>query len=480
MKRRVLGALLLVIGAVTGVMSSPAAAAAQLTVTPATGLIDLQAVQVEATGFRPGALVGACQTIVGAASSDDCASETLVWGPSSATGTMSLTVTVRRFVYIPSLDRTVDCTDPAERCAIAAAEAFDIAATIVDLPIAFAPALPPPPTRGSITVSPDEGLIHGEVVAVEGTGFRPDVDVVIGQCVPEPRSSGDCSRWEGTVARTDDAGSFSSTHRLRRAFYLPEGGPIVDCVSSPCTIAVSERLDFPGTVVTAPLGFEPPSGEPAISVTPDQDLRPGDVVTVSGVDFVPNEAVQASSCSDTSCWRYATTVVGEDGSFSVRLTMFDPGDACRAATSSCHVRVQQWEPFFLSVEAPIAFAPPDPPPPVVAPGGATVVEGDGPTTTLQMPVTLSAPSNRTVTVEWATVHDPAWGDVAAVPGLDYAPASAVVTFAPGATEATATVTVTGDEVPEGDELLVVSFRNPTNARMGGFWGLGFGGIADDD
>jgi hypothetical protein len=35
-------------------------------------------------------------------------------------------------------------------------------------------------------------------------------------------------------------------------------------------------------------------------------------------------------------------------------------------------------------------------------------------------------------------------------------------------------------VDEIDELLVVSFHHPTNALMGGFWGLGFGGITDDD
>jgi hypothetical protein len=42
------------------------------------------------------------------------------------------------------------------------------------------------------------------------------------------------------------------------------------------------------------------------------------------------------------------------------------------------------------------------------------------------------------------------------------------------------VTVLGDTTPEPDELVVISFLNPVNARMGGFWGLAFAGIADDD
>jgi hypothetical protein len=55
-----------------------------------------------------------------------------------------------------------------------------------------------------------------------------------------------------------------------------------------------------------------------------------------------------------------------------------------------------------------------------------------------------------------------------------------VTFEPGQTTATAVLTVVGDTGPEPDEYVVVSFSQPTNARMGGFWGLGFAVITDDD
>jgi hypothetical protein len=43
----------------------------------------------------------------------------------------------------------------------------------------------------------------------------------------------------------------------------------------------------------------------------------------------------------------------------------------------------------------------------------------------------------------------------------------------------ATVTVRGDERAEDDELFVLGFGSPTNARMGGF-GSRFGTIVDDD
>lgn len=118
--------------------------------------------------------------------------------------------------------------------------------------------------------------------------------------------------------------------------------------------------------------------------------------------------------------------------------------------------------------------------PTVVPGGATLTEGDVGTSVLEIPVVLSKPSDVAVTVDWATVFDPAWGPAAAAPGDDYSAASGSVTFAPGETATSVAISIAGDTVPEADELVAVSFRNPSNATMGGYWGLGFGGIADDD
>jgi hypothetical protein len=122
----------------------------------------------------------------------------------------------------------------------------------------------------------------------------------------------------------------------------------------------------------------------------------------------------------------------------------------------------------------------DDPSPTVLPGEVTVLEGDVGTHVMAVPVTLSGPSARTVTVAWTTVYRSEWGEPGALPGVDYEVAGGQVTFAPGETEQTVPVTVVGDGVDEIDELLVVSFHHPTNALMGGFWGLGFGGITDDD
>ena len=115
----------------------------------------------------------------------------------------------------------------------------------------------------------------------------------------------------------------------------------------------------------------------------------------------------------------------------------------------------------------------DDPLPVITPGVGSVTEGS---TTVQMavPVTLSAPSGRTVTVAWQTLA------ASASPPGDFTSASGTVTFAPGETLKTVPVTVHGDLVPEPDEGFLISFTNPANATVGGFYGLGFGLITDDD
>ena len=79
-----------------------------------------------------------------------------------------------------------------------------------------------------------------------------------------------------------------------------------------------------------------------------------------------------------------------------------------------------------------------------------------------------------VTADWAT------GTIGATTADDFVAGSGTVTFAPGQTEATVSVTVNGDTVKEDDEYIATLFSNATNAHIGGWLGLGFGHIIDDD
>ena len=100
-------------------------------------------------------------------------------------------------------------------------------------------------------------------------------------------------------------------------------------------------------------------------------------------------------------------------------------------------------------------------------------EGNVGTTTATFTVTLSAPSGRTVTVDWMTADDSA-----TELSEDYAPAWGTVTFAPGETSKSFDVSVNGDLVAELDETFRVVLTSPSNATLAKPEGVGT--IRDDE
>ncbi|MFN8373153.1 MAG: Calx-beta domain-containing protein [Anaerolineae bacterium] len=103
----------------------------------------------------------------------------------------------------------------------------------------------------------------------------------------------------------------------------------------------------------------------------------------------------------------------------------------------------------------------------------SVVEGNTGTVTAQFTVTLANTSNQTITVNAAT------SNVNAVSGADYvALPSTLVTFAPGVTTQTVTVTVNGDYIDEVDETYNVNLSGVVNGIISD--ALGVGTIVDDD
>ena len=118
--------------------------------------------------------------------------------------------------------------------------------------------------------------------------------------------------------------------------------------------------------------------------------------------------------------------------------------------------------------------------PKVVPGGMSMSEGDAGSQDLTIPVSLSESWSDTVTVEWTTIVVPGAPGSQAEPPGDYTPASGTVIFDPGETAQSVTVPVNGDMDVEPDEYFAVSFSNPTNAAIGGYYGLGGGGITNDD
>lgn len=76
-------------------------------------------------------------------------------------------------------------------------------------------------------------------------------------------------------------------------------------------------------------------------------------------------------------------------------------------------------------------------------------------------VRLSAPSTKTITVNYATA------DGTATAGSDYQIKSGVLTFAPGVTNQIISIATLGDTItPEPDETFFINLSNPSNAQIG--------------
>src|SRR5262249_7808002 len=97
--------------------------------------------------------------------------------------------------------------------------------------------------------------------------------------------------------------------------------------------------------------------------------------------------------------------------------------------------------------------------PAISASAASVTEGNSGTTALSFTVSLSNPSYQTVTVAYAT------SNVSATAGSDYTAASGTLTFAPGETTKTVTVSVNGDTTFESNETLTLTLSNPGNATL---------------
>jgi Calx-beta domain-containing protein len=108
----------------------------------------------------------------------------------------------------------------------------------------------------------------------------------------------------------------------------------------------------------------------------------------------------------------------------------------------------------------------DDPLPTLSIDDVIVGEGDAGTKTASFSVSLSAPSGRTVTVDWATA------DGNATQPADYGSDSGSATFAPGDTSENVDVTVNGDTELEADETFSVALTNPTNATVSDASGTG--------
>jgi hypothetical protein len=92
---------------------------------------------------------------------------------------------------------------------------------------------------------------------------------------------------------------------------------------------------------------------------------------------------------------------------------------------------------------------------------AATSNGSEATTSVNIPVTLSAATTATVTVNYAVTGGTATGG-----GTDYTLAAGQLTFVPSDTSENIPVTINNDTLDEVDETIIVTLSSPTNATLG--------------
>lgn len=112
------------------------------------------------------------------------------------------------------------------------------------------------------------------------------------------------------------------------------------------------------------------------------------------------------------------------------------------------------------------------PTPTVSIGDVTIAEGNNGTLNALFPITLSAASGQSVTVNFATA------DGTATAGTDYEFKSGFNTFGPGETSRTIAVAIKGDPDVEPNETFSVNLTSVTNATLADSQGIGT--IINDD
>jgi len=113
------------------------------------------------------------------------------------------------------------------------------------------------------------------------------------------------------------------------------------------------------------------------------------------------------------------------------------------------------------------------PPPTIVINDVRKSEGDSGRTSFTFTVSLSAPSEKQVSVNYATANG-----TASMSGSDYVAASGALFFAPGQTGQTITIWVVGDKKSEADETFFLNLSGATNAVLADSQGVGT--ILNDD
>ncbi|MEP6360375.1 MAG: retention module-containing protein [Halioglobus sp.] len=298
---------------------------------------------------------------------------------------------------------------------------------------------------------------------------------------------------EPVVIRAQDNDIFLEGERIA-SFTQPENGSVV--LNSDGTFTYTPREGFDGTDTFTYVGINPTGtaqdeATVTIVVTLPQAPEPQPLPLISIGDAVVQEGdtaivtISLSAPSDQVITvkvdtfdRTATSISGDYDPDSETVT-FNPGETEVTISIPTNVDdIQEGTEFLVAdlsdpVNAEIhdgegVIEIVDDFTPTISIGDDTVVEGGTATVT----VSLSAPVDEEVTVSFNTA------DGSATVGNDYNAATGTITFAPGQTSTTVSVTTVGDTVVENNETFFVNLSDADGATI--VDGQGEVIILDDD
>jgi hypothetical protein len=223
---------------------------------------------------------------------------------------------------------------------------------------------------------------------------------------------------------------------------------------------------------------------PSISIN-DVSTAEGNTETTNAVFTVILSSPSGRSVTVNFSTADGTATAGTDYVASSGTLTFNPGETTKTITVLVNgdTVIEADKTFFVNLSNPFdatiadgqgqnTILNDDIPLPAISINDVTVPEGNSGTTTGVFTVSLSRASSQVVTASYSTA------DGSATAGSDYVSTSGTVTFNPGETSKTITVTTIGDTVVEGNESFFINLTSATNATIAD--GQGIGTIVDDD
>jgi hypothetical protein len=280
------------------------AALGSVTVSPGSGLVHGQDVTVHGEGWPAGDEVTVLQCGPNPLDPDDCEPAVLDEGDIGRVGAGG--AVTRHFVaevVLDTLEGPIDCRVVTCRIGL-----LDLWTGRLRLrTVGFDPG-GPDPTRPTVAVTPDTGLVDGDLLDVTASGVHEEVPGFnLAQLVPcrtPVTSVDDCDQSQRELAEIDRNGDVAG--RVWASPILDVFDRPYDCRTGTCALLVGplslgfDELGELSEVGLHDLAFDPLAPlqpPPTLTADPDSGLRDGDVVDLHGSGFDAERGFTVAQCA---------------------------------------------------------------------------------------------------------------------------------------------------------------------------------------